>query len=115
MNEHFDGRIRLTPIEGTVTVLVDGREVARSNAALLLEERGLPPRRYLPLAAFDAALLSPSDRTTYCPWKGDASYRGLPGRPDVLWVYEDPREEMAAIAGYASLDEGQEGVAVRVG
>jgi uncharacterized protein (DUF427 family) len=42
--------------------------------------------------------------TTYCPYKGDASYYSIKadGRSSVnaVWSYEAPYEAMAAIKGY---------------
>ncbi len=48
---------------------------------------------------FDA--LTPSDTSTHCPYKGDASYwsAGAGGETcrDVMWAYQDPYDEMLAI------------------
>jgi len=45
-------------------------------------------------------LLARSDRSTYCPYKGDASYFSIPlggeRSIDAVWTYETP---YAAVAG----------------
>ena len=45
-------------------------------------------------------LLTPTDTTSHCPFKGDATYFSAPGADDAFWVYEHPSEEDAKpIAG----------------
>ncbi|WP_308259576.1 DUF427 domain-containing protein [Pseudonocardia sp. H11422] len=80
-----------------VRVLVDGVPVARSTAARLLFETGLPTRYYLPRADVDPAVLLPSDTHTRCAYKGVASYLSVRagGRVhrDLVWFYPEPAPE----------------------
>lgn len=80
-----------------VRVVRDGQVVADSRRPLLLHETGLPVRYYLPPRDVRTELLSPSDTTTHCPFKGDASYWSLPDAPDLVWAYPEPKDEVAEI------------------
>ena len=46
-------------------------------------------------------LLSRTDRTSYCPYKGDAGYFSIPAGGDrstnAVWTYEAPYDAVAAI------------------
>lgn len=89
----------ITVEQGTehVRVVRDGQVVADSRRPLLLRETGLPVRYYLPPEDVRTELLSASDTTTHCPFKGDASYWSLPGAPDLVWAYPEPKDEVAGI------------------
>jgi uncharacterized protein (DUF427 family) len=91
---HAVGAHRITthPCRGTVRVTKDGELLAESSRAVALEETGLPTRYYLPREDVRTDLLEPSDTTSHCPFKGDATYFSAPGAPDAFWVYEDPSE-----------------------
>ncbi|MFE3592376.1 DUF427 domain-containing protein [Streptomyces niveus] len=80
-----------------VRVVRDGQVVAESRRPLLLRETGLPVRYYLPPQDVRTELLSPSDTTTHCPFKGDASYWSLPDASDLVWAYPEPKDEVAEI------------------
>src|SRR5690349_88932 len=86
-----------------VRVMIGGVEIADSDRAVLLHETGLPVRYYLPTADVRMDLLAPTETSTTCPFKGEASYwsASLDGRevPDVAWSYPTPIAERADIAG----------------
>ena len=93
-------RITTQPFAGKVRVERDGQLLAESSRAIRLDETGLPPRYYLPREDVRVDLLTPSDTTSHCPFKGDATYWSAPGAPDAFWVYEAPSEDDARpIAG----------------
>jgi Domain of unknown function (DUF427) len=52
------------------------------------------------------AALTRSEHTTYCPYKGDASYYSIPAGGDrslnAVWTYETPFEAMAQIKDYVA-------------
>lgn len=104
-------RIAVEPHPGRVTVRAKGRVVAESAAALRLSEDGYPPVLYIPFSDIDFSGLSRTATSTRCPWKGQASYwqLGLPGDggEDVMWAYETPYDEMAAIAGHGAFVAGK--------
>jgi uncharacterized protein (DUF427 family) len=84
-----------------VRVVVDGTTLAETVKPTLLFETGLPVRYYLPKTDVQMNLLTPSDRVTRCPYKGQAEYWSLRDgdRPDVAWSYRTPLPESQKIAG----------------
>jgi uncharacterized protein (DUF427 family) len=87
-----------------VEVRVDGIVIADSTRALVLRARGTPDVQYVPRDDVDMTRLIRSERTTHCPYKGDASYWSIrTGRrvlDDAVWSYEVPYPDVAAIAGH---------------
>jgi uncharacterized protein (DUF427 family) len=84
----------------TIRVEHDGTVLAESDRAIQLDETGLPARYYLPRDDVRMDLLEPSETTSHCPFKGDATYFSAPGARDAFWVYEAPDQEAAeAVAG----------------
>ena len=83
-----------------VVVSVAGRVIADTREALTLTEAHYPAVEYIPRKDVDMTLLARSDRSTYCPYKGDASYFSIPlggeRSIDAVWTYETP---YAAVAG----------------
>ncbi len=96
-----DHPITITPHPARVVVTAGGQVVADSRDALALREAGYPPVFYLPRDDVDLARLERSDRATYCPYKGDAAYYGIPGAgergADAAWTYEAPYEAVSPI------------------
>ena len=83
-----------------VVVSVGGRIIADTREALTLYEAHYPAVQYIPRKDVDMSLLVRTDRSTYCPYKGDASYFSIPAGGDrsidAAWSYEMP---YAAVAG----------------
>jgi uncharacterized protein (DUF427 family) len=84
-----------------VRVEIDGETLADTRRPLLLVETGLPPRWYVPRADVRLERLEPTDTTTTCPYKGDASYftarvAGTAHR-DIAWSYMTPIPECPKI------------------
>jgi uncharacterized protein (DUF427 family) len=93
-------RITTNPSESHVRVESNGQVLAESDRAVELHETGLPTRYYLPREDVRLDLLTPTDTTSHCPFKGDATYFSAPDAEDAFWVYEDPSETDAKpIAG----------------
>lgn len=102
-----DHPITVEPAGGRVVVRAGGQVVARTSAALTLREAGYPEVQYVPLSDVDPAALRPSPTTTYCPYKGTATYYTLETSdgeqlPDALWTYEEPHPAVAEIADHAA-------------
>ena len=89
-----------------VQVVVDGETIADSRQPRILFETGLPPRYYLPLPDVRLDLLTPSQSSTYCPYKGRATYWHLDVNghryEDYVWIYRAPLPESQKIAGLAA-------------
>ena len=89
-----------------VVVTVGGKVIADTSDALTLREASYPPVQYIPRRDVDMAALTRSDHTTYCPYKGDASYYSIPAGGDrslnAVWSYETPIEAMAQIKDHVA-------------
>jgi uncharacterized protein (DUF427 family) len=89
-----------------VLARVGAHVVADTTRALTLQEANYPPVQYIPLDDVDQTLLAESDTSTYCPYKGDASYYSitLPGGPlaDAVWSYREPYDSVAPIANHVA-------------
>jgi uncharacterized protein (DUF427 family) len=88
-------RIEIRPSDSHVRVEHEGTVLAESDRALELHEGKLPVRYYLPREDVRTDLLEPSETTSHCPFKGDATYFSAPGVKDAFWIYEDPSEDAA--------------------
>lgn len=99
-----DHPITIEPANRRIRIRAGGVTVADTVAGLVLREAGYPAVCYIPRADADMALLVRTERRTYCPYKGDASYYSIrtpAGEIDnAVWSYEAPFPAMAAIAGY---------------
>jgi uncharacterized protein (DUF427 family) len=89
-----------------VTVTVAGQVIADTQDALTLREASYAPVQYIPRRDVKMAALARSDHTTYCPYKGDASYFSIPSGGDrslnAVWTYETPFPAMAQIKDYVA-------------
>lgn len=102
-----DHPITVEPTGTHVTVRVNGEVVAESDQALTLQESTYPAVQYIPLADVVPTVLSPSDTTTYCPYKGDATYYHVTTAngdtvADIIWTYAQPYPAVAGIAGHVA-------------
>jgi uncharacterized protein (DUF427 family) len=95
-----DHPITVTPTKGRVVVKAAGRTIVDTRKALTLQEANYPAVQYVPRADADMAQLTRTAHTTYCPYKGDASYYSLAGAENAVWSYESPHPAMAEIKDY---------------
>ena len=98
------GHITIAAVDGPVTVRAGSTVLGRSEGALELREGGYPPVIYVPREDIDMRRLVRTVHATKCPWKGQASYYSIKGDfgmlANAVWTYEEPKEEVAAIAGF---------------
>jgi uncharacterized protein (DUF427 family) len=96
--------ITVTANTNRVTVTFGGQTIADTRRALTLKEASLPPVHYIPREDADMKALERTAHTTYCPYKGEASYYSITagGRTSLnaVWTYEKPHAAMAEIEGY---------------
>jgi len=91
---------RVEPVAQRVRVEFAGHVIADSGAALRVCETSSPPAYYIPPADISPGCLQPSERTSFCEWKGVASYwtvsAGGRRAKDAAWSYRvpDPGYEM---------------------
>lgn len=93
-----------------VRVIFNGETVADSRRVKLLHETGHLPVYYFPEEDLRQDLLEPTDHTTYCPFKGDASYWSVRVGEKVaensVWGYPEPLEDAPPISGYVAFYHG---------
>ncbi|MGH3821406.1 MAG: DUF427 domain-containing protein [Pseudonocardiaceae bacterium] len=100
-------RLLWHPFPRRVRAEFGGQTVLDTRAGMLLHETGLRPQLYLPERDLRTGLLEPTDHHTYCPFKGEASYRTLRVGDRVadnaVWHYPDPLPSASWLAGYTAL------------
>ncbi|MDX2381736.1 MAG: DUF427 domain-containing protein [Acidimicrobiia bacterium] len=96
-------RIDVLPSSRHVRVLVEGEVVAESARARILHETGLTPRFYVPQTDVRMDLMTPTDTSSGCPYKGWANYWSLTigdtTYDDIAWGYRTPLPESRDVAG----------------
>lgn len=97
-------RVVLEPSDAHVRVRFAGHVVADSRRTLVVREKGHAPVVYFPREDVDAGVLEPTDRTTFCPFKGEAAYWtirvGDAVAENAVWGYDAPLESVAGLAGH---------------
>ena len=101
-------RIDCRPTNRGLRVAVAGTTLVDTTATMIVFETALEPRLYVDPSVVRTDLLRRSDTTSYCNYKGDATYWsaviGDTVVGDVAWSYEDPPPESLPIKGYLSFD-----------
>ena len=96
-----DHPITIEPNKSRVVVTLGRRVIADTREALTLREASYPPVQYIPRNDVDMTALTRSATTTYCPYKGEASYFSIPAggerSGDAIWTYESPYAAVAEI------------------
>ncbi len=89
-----------------VRIIAGGETLAESARPRLLFETGCPTRYYFPEEDVRMALLISSEKTSICPYKGEAVYwsarAGGEVFEDVVWSYPGPISECPKIKGLLS-------------
>jgi uncharacterized protein (DUF427 family) len=87
-----------------VRVMFNGEPIADSRRVKLMHETGHLPVYYFPREDVRMGSLEESEHTTYCPFKGEASYWsvkvGDKVSENVVWGYPEPIDSCPPIAGY---------------
>ena len=96
---------RIEPVADRVRVLFGGLVVADTTAALRVLETSQAPAIYLPPTDVVSSALERTASSSFCEWKGSATYRTvvMPGGrvlPNAAWTYEEPTTGYEAIRGH---------------
>jgi len=95
---------RVEPVASRVRVELEGLTIADTTRALRVAETASPPCYYIPPADVLRDHLEPSARTSFCEWKGVASYWSVRVGDrlvkDSAWSYPDPDRGFEAIKDY---------------
>jgi uncharacterized protein (DUF427 family) len=94
---------RLEEFTGSITVELGGQVIASTTRAWRVLETSHPPTYYLPKECFVEGSLRPAEGSSWCEWKGQASYYDLvtPSKvaPRAAWTYPHPTAGFTAITG----------------
>jgi uncharacterized protein (DUF427 family) len=93
-------RVHTAPAGERVRITFQGELIADSTRAVRLEEGKYPPTFYVPREDVKMDRLRKTAHSTYCPFKGDASYFTIRGNADAenaVWSYEAPYDEVLSI------------------
>ena len=98
--------ITATPVDGVGRAAVGSVVIAESDSCLVVAESNHVDRLYFPAEDVRWEHLTESDHRTICPFKGQASYWSVTvdgtTLDEVAWSYQDPFDEVAAIAGFVA-------------
>jgi uncharacterized protein (DUF427 family) len=76
----------------------NGQVLAESDDTVVVEGN-----HYFPLGSIRQEFFKPSDKSTHCPWKGDASYYSIVvdgvENTDAAWYYPTPKAKASEIQG----------------
>ncbi|VEG43067.1 short-chain dehydrogenase of uncharacterised substrate specificity [Mycolicibacterium flavescens] len=101
-------RVDCRPTHRALRVTVAGQALVDTAETVIVFETSLEPRLYVDPSHVRTDLLRPSPTTTYCNYKGYASYWsavvGDTVVEDVAWSYPEPPPETLPIAGFLSFD-----------
>ena len=91
---------------GRVRVEFAGQTIADSTRSLECLEGSYAPVVYVPREDVRTEFLEKTEHTSYCPFKGHASYYtirvGERVSENAVWSYEDPYDQVAELASCAA-------------
>ncbi len=102
-------RVAISPGSTRVQIFAGERLLADSTQALLVDEANHDEVFYLPRTDVVMDQLEATEHTTYCPFKGQASYFSVRERSsqdahtdlrNSVWSYENPYDECDQLRGY---------------
>ena len=101
-------RVDCRPTQRRLRVSVHGIVLVDTHDTVILFETALEPRLYVDPSQVRTELLRQSDTTSYCNYKGFATYWSAVVDnqvvEDVAWSYPDPPPESLPIKGFLSFD-----------
>jgi uncharacterized protein (DUF427 family) len=102
---------RVEPSSERVVLTHAGVVVADTTSSYRVLETSHPPTYYLPRSAFAEGVLRPGDGTSWCEWKGGATYLdvvvGEVVVPAVGWTYAEPSRGFEAIRDHVAVYPGR--------
>ena len=91
---------RVEPSAARVVVELDGEVLADTRRSLRVLETSHPPVYYIPAADVRTDRLAPSGRrSSWCEYKGSATYLDAGDHRAVAWTYPSPSPGFEAIGG----------------
>ncbi|MEM7184823.1 MAG: DUF427 domain-containing protein [Spirochaetota bacterium] len=90
--------------EDNYQVTYNQEVILQSKQVLLVHEhysgKDYPPVVYFPQSAIDSLETSPTELSTKCPIKGNASYLTYKEAESGIWTYADPKPDLQQLKGY---------------
>lgn len=88
-----------------------GNTIAETSSSIRVLETASPPTFYLPPKDVNSDYLVKASGTSFCEWKGIATYWNITIDGNILekaaWSYDAPTESFSAIKGYFSFYPGK--------
>jgi len=104
-------RVDCRPTRRRLRVAVNGTVLVDTEETVIVFETALEPRLYVGPSLVRTDLLRRTQTTSYCNYKGHATYWAAAFDDtiveDVAWSYEEPLPETEPIRGYFSFDPGR--------
>ncbi len=104
-------RVDCRPTKRRLRVSVAGSTLVDTDDTVIVFETALAPRLYVDPAQVRTDLLQRSDTSSYCNYKGFATYWSavIDGDvvEDIAWSYPDPPPESLPIKGFLSFDDAR--------
>jgi len=101
---------RLEDVDGVIKIVFNRITVAETRAAKRVLETSHPPVYYIPLKNVKRQYLEPAVGSSFCEWKGMASYYDMvvkDRRADkVGWHYPDPTEDFRSLKNHIAFYAG---------
>jgi uncharacterized protein (DUF427 family) len=101
-------RLERTPRR--LEVFLNGVKIAETTRGYRVLETSHPPVYYFPPEDVRMEYLRPAELTTFCEWKGRASYFAIAVgdkiRQEAAWAYFDPSPAYKEIVGYIAFYPG---------
>jgi uncharacterized protein (DUF427 family) len=104
-------RVDCRPTQRRLRVTAGGTTLVDTDQTVIVFETALEPRLYVDPSLVRTDLLRRTETSSYCNYKGVATYwAAVVGNAvvdDVAWSYEEPLPESVAIKGCLSFDDGR--------
>eukprot|EP00245_Coleochaete_scutata_P005539 TRINITY_DN19181_c0_g1_i1.p1 TRINITY_DN19181_c0_g1~~TRINITY_DN19181_c0_g1_i1.p1 ORF type:complete len:244 (-),score=12.50 TRINITY_DN19181_c0_g1_i1:203-898(-) len=101
---------RCEPTPKRIQVIFNGETILDTTSAFRVLETSHPPTYYLPASEFRPGSLRKAGGSSYCEWKGSATYWDIVCGDKVAsrvgWSYESPSRGFEAIKGHVALYAG---------
>ncbi len=102
---------RLERSSTLVEITFGGQVLVRTTSSLRVLETSHPPVHYVPIADVAPGMLTPSERHSWCEWKGEADYFDVAGGGRIeaaaAWTYPAPVTSFAALLGHVAFYPGR--------
>jgi uncharacterized protein (DUF427 family) len=102
---------RLEDSSETIKIVFNDVVIAETTASKRMLETSHPPVYYIPPQDVHMQYLTPTQRATYCEWKGQAAYFtiqvGDRQLPNAAWCYPNPVPSFAGIKDYIAVYPSQ--------